>query len=374
MANWYYAVGSATEGPVSEDELRAMAHRGDLTPTSYVVPEGESSWVALGEVEARLGLTRSPWGSYADPPAGVGTPDPIGTPPLVSDVAPTPQAPTPDPAASGWATPEPTAPAADTGWSAPPGGGPAAAPTAWGGPPADASQQGWGAPPAQEGWGAPPAQPGWGAPPQPGPQPGGWGAPQGDPNQQQGWGAAPAPAPGWSSDYTAYGSPYNVGGGGPGGAAYAEWWQRLLAKIIDFFVLLVPAVLIFFVLAWDDLQEQLDNNDGGSFNVTVGTGASLSASIIIGVIGFAYYAYFNGRGQTLGKAALGIKVVRADGQGAIGPAKGLMRHGIQFLQFVPLVSCLVYIFGLVDALWPLWDDRKQSLHDKIAGSVVVKSR
>ena len=37
MASWYYAVGSQTQGPISEDELQAMARRGELTPASYVV-------------------------------------------------------------------------------------------------------------------------------------------------------------------------------------------------------------------------------------------------------------------------------------------------------------------------------------------------
>jgi uncharacterized RDD family membrane protein YckC len=29
---------------------------------------------------------------------------------------------------------------------------------------------------------------------------------------------------------------------------------------------------------------------------------------------------------------------------------------------------------LVDDLWPLWDKQKQTLHDKVAGTVVVKRR
>jgi uncharacterized RDD family membrane protein YckC len=33
---------------------------------------------------------------------------------------------------------------------------------------------------------------------------------------------------------------------------------------------------------------------------------------------------------------------------------------------------VLYVGGLVDVLWPLWDDRNQSLHDKAANSVVVR--
>jgi len=36
---------------------------------------------------------------------------------------------------------------------------------------------------------------------------------------------------------------------------------------------------------------------------------------------------------------------------------------------------LIFFFGLftlLDGLWPLWDPNRQALHDKIAGSVVVR--
>jgi uncharacterized RDD family membrane protein YckC len=30
------------------------------------------------------------------------------------------------------------------------------------------------------------------------------------------------------------------------------------------------------------------------------------------------------------------------------------------------------LFTLLDCVWPLWDGQRQALHDKIAGSVVVR--
>src|SRR5688500_2336763 len=79
MANWYYAVGGQTQGPVDEDQPRTMARQGTLSPTTYVVREGESVWQALSDVAAGLGLARNPWGSYADataapPPAAAPSP------------------------------------------------------------------------------------------------------------------------------------------------------------------------------------------------------------------------------------------------------------------------------------------------------------
>jgi len=32
------------------------------------------------------------------------------------------------------------------------------------------------------------------------------------------------------------------------------------------------------------------------------------------------------------------------------------------------------LYSLLDVLWPLWDDKKQAIHDKIAGTNVVRVR
>jgi uncharacterized RDD family membrane protein YckC len=37
------------------------------------------------------------------------------------------------------------------------------------------------------------------------------------------------------------------------------------------------------------------------------------------------------------------------------------------LAFIPIVG------GLLDLLWPLWDEQRQTLHDKAVGSFVVKT-
>jgi len=79
-------------------------------------------------------------------------------------------------------------------------------------------------------------------------------------------------------------------------------------------------------------------------------------------------------GRTPGKMLVGIRVVRATDGAPIGVTKGLIRHGVQFAQVVPGLSAVVGIFVLVDAVSPLWDDRSRALHDRFAGSVVVRSR
>jgi uncharacterized RDD family membrane protein YckC len=39
---------------------------------------------------------------------------------------------------------------------------------------------------------------------------------------------------------------------------------------------------------------------------------------------------------------------------------------------VPVVGTLASVYPLLDALWPLWDSRKQALHDKAARTNVVR--
>ena len=37
-----------------------------------------------------------------------------------------------------------------------------------------------------------------------------------------------------------------------------------------------------------------------------------------------------------------------------------------------LLAVLFVIPWIIDMLWPLWDDRNQTLHDKVVGTVVLR--
>ena len=91
---------------------------------------------------------------------------------------------------------------------------------------------------------------------------------------------------------------------------------------------------------------------------------------LVGVLAHAgYYTYFHGssRGQTPGKMLLGIRVRAADFGGRLGYVPALGRY------LVGAVLWWVPFGGLLDGLWPLWDAKNQALHDKVAGSVVVRT-
>jgi uncharacterized RDD family membrane protein YckC len=81
-------------------------------------------------------------------------------------------------------------------------------------------------------------------------------------------------------------------------------------------------------------------------------------------IGLAYYTLLEGGtgGQTVGKRALGLRVVSIDTGGSIGYGRAFIRY------WGRLVSLLVFGLGY---LWMLWDREKQCWHDKFARDLVV---
>lgn len=135
------------------------------------------------------------------------------------------------------------------------------------------------------------------------------------------------------------------------GRPLASWGQRLGAYLIDEVFIRVLAFLAVFALG---LRHQF----GGR--------------ILWLLMAGAYYAVLNGSemGQTFGKRALRIQVRDATGDGgSIGPGRAALRFvTVGLYRIVPFFG----LFTLLDGLWPLWDPRRHALHDKIAGTVVVR--
>ena len=128
---------------------------------------------------------------------------------------------------------------------------------------------------------------------------------------------------------------------GPSGPR-AGFWRRFGALILDGILIGIIQGILFAVLA-----------------------DSIGIAYVLGtVIAFGYYVYFEGgpTGQTLGKRALGIRVIDARAGGPIGYGRALVR------AIVEIFSGFVIFIGY---LWMLWDREKQTWHDKAAGSVVV---
>jgi uncharacterized RDD family membrane protein YckC len=105
----------------------------------------------------------------------------------------------------------------------------------------------------------------------------------------------------------------------------------------------------------------------------------ISLVLIITIIGPWLYPVFTmmregeNNGQTFGKQALGIRVVREDGRAFDAGTAAIREIVIKQLLFGTAGAFLLFVPTLVDYLWPLWDERNQALHDKIASTYVVKA-
>jgi len=87
------------------------------------------------------------------------------------------------------------------------------------------------------------------------------------------------------------------------------------------------------------------------------------AGLIRYLIPTAYAVFMLGKyGATVGKMVMKIKVVKEDGS-SLSYSDALIREIASYL------SAVVLLLGF---LWVLWDAKKQSWHDKIAKTIVVK--
>jgi uncharacterized RDD family membrane protein YckC len=191
-------------------------------------------------------------------------------------------------------------------------------------------------------------QPGTGYPGESGqgPYPGGPQQP-GARGPEQGYGYPPPPG------YESYGPQYG-GGRVPGMPPFASWGQRAGAWLIDNFVAVVGISIL----------------DAAYYNWSYGVRAFAWVLMAVGVLWSIYNAYLAGQsGQSTGKRLAGIRLARyVDGQ-VVGPAFGILRL---FLNAVFWAICVIP--GIFNYLWPLWDRRAQTWSDKIASSVVVRTR
>lgn len=144
------------------------------------------------------------------------------------------------------------------------------------------------------------------------------------------------------------------------GPRYASFGIRFLAVFIDGIVLLVAGLMINLAFGVSAIATP-SVNPGDVLARIFG----ISTFINLG-IGFAYYTFFlTSRGATLGKMAVGVKIVTPDG----GP--------ISFGRAAGRYFCANYleIFTLwIGYLIALFDDQNRTLHDRICGTRAIAAR
>jgi uncharacterized RDD family membrane protein YckC len=132
-------------------------------------------------------------------------------------------------------------------------------------------------------------------------------------------------------------------------------WRRLLARVLDGLVLVGVALLISF-LFFSSSADLKSNAQVVKFLVTFQIVAFVYEVVLIAI-----------RGQTFGKAILRIRVVGITD----GTVPGWAKAGIRWL--LPAVASFVPVGALIVYIWLLWDPKRQGLHDKVAGTLVVQA-
>ena len=136
---------------------------------------------------------------------------------------------------------------------------------------------------------------------------------------------------------------------------YANVWKRFVASIIDGIILYILGAVVGFVI-------------GLAIGSAAGEGGAGTAALIAGIVGLVinwlYYALQESspKQSTIGKQAMGLVVTDINGE-KISFAKASIRY------FAKILSAIILMIGYIMAFFT---EKKQGLHDMIAGTVVLQ--
>lgn len=156
------------------------------------------------------------------------------------------------------------------------------------------------------------------------------------------------------------------------GPAYAGFWKRVLAAIVDGILINVPLIALTYAVAPETFQV------GSDAPQTASGGGAFAMSIVSILVWMAYKGLMEGgaSGATIGKRVLSIKVTRVSGDAAGVPtaiyrawpywfpaAATLLGPQLGVVGLVGLISCIIVAFTA----------KKQGLHDMMAKCLVVRT-
>ncbi|MCS7180331.1 MAG: RDD family protein [bacterium] len=160
---------------------------------------------------------------------------------------------------------------------------------------------------------------------------------------------------------------------------YAGFVERFIALFIDLIVFLclysIMKVFILKVIPSVDIMENLVpsiQTEIYTFDFFYNYFAFLLRSFILFIIFFIFLIFYEiflvGKfGATLGKMIMGIKIVDENGN--------KISYGTAFIREILIKVVfyfLIFFIAGLGYLWALWDKKKQTWHDKIAKTIVIK--
>jgi uncharacterized RDD family membrane protein YckC len=148
---------------------------------------------------------------------------------------------------------------------------------------------------------------------------------------------------------------------------YGGFWRRFWSYLIDRFILgiaIMPVGFMVFVPMLATQSGGWTDTDLPAEALTAFLGATLTVAFLALLGSWFYYALLqsSSRQATLGQLALGLRVTDLEGR-RISFARASGRH------FATVLTGLTFGIGYV---MMLFTTRKQTLHDLIAGTLVVR--
>ncbi len=155
----------------------------------------------------------------------------------------------------------------------------------------------------------------------------------------------------------------------PGGATaprYVGFWARFLAMFIDNIWVTIVLVLVLMAMFGQDFMAMmampLDTSPEEMAMAAQGaTGSFLAQLLLPAVLIVGFWVW---KSATPGKMVISAKIVDAKTLGEPSMGQLIVRYIGYFIS--------AFVFGL-GFLWVAFDKRKQGWHDKIAGTLVIKT-
>ena len=141
----------------------------------------------------------------------------------------------------------------------------------------------------------------------------------------------------------------------PTDVEYAGFWIRVGAALID--TLLIVAVtfpLLLWIYGWSYF--------GDETTFFAGPADFLISWVAPAVAIVVFWLY---RQATPGKMALSLRVVDATTGGTLSVGQSIGRYFGYYVSMIPL---------FIGIIWIAFDSKKQGWHDKLAGTVVIRSK
>jgi uncharacterized RDD family membrane protein YckC len=145
----------------------------------------------------------------------------------------------------------------------------------------------------------------------------------------------------------------------PAGLTLAPIGRRIGGLLLDQIIVILPVVLVVLAIGYIP-SDGVTSDSLLFFNVAVTSVAFVYETLMIALVG-----------RTVGKIALGTRVVNLMDGGRPGWSEAAMRALVPLsLGAIPQVGVLlgVSVYSLA-----LWNPLRQGLHDKAAGTLVVRN-